>query len=156
MSRKTFTLLAMAAALYGGVVPAQQFVYPKAGQSPEQQQRDDYACHQWAVQQTGFDPTHAVGAQTAPPASQVDTGGQVAKGVLRGGLMGAGIGKIADGDAGKAATATAVLGGFRGLHQAEKQKAAAATQAKAAPAGNAQAYQRAKAACLEGRGYVVQ
>ena len=155
MTRKALILLAMAAALHGGAVPAQQFVYPKAGQSPEQQ-RDDYACHQWAVQQTGFDPTRAAMAPAPPPAAQPDTGGQVAKGVLRGGLMGAGIGKIADGDAGKAATATAVLGGFKGLHQAEKQKAAAAAQAKAAPAGNAQAYQRAKAACLEGRGYVVQ
>jgi hypothetical protein len=33
------------------------FIYPREGQSEEQQADDRYACHQWAVQQTGFDPT---------------------------------------------------------------------------------------------------
>ncbi|MGB3428902.1 MAG: hypothetical protein WBA53_12095, partial [Burkholderiaceae bacterium] len=36
---------------------AQQYVYPAKGQSPDQQKKDESACHQWAVQQTGFDPT---------------------------------------------------------------------------------------------------
>jgi len=39
----------------------QLFVYPKNGQSPEQQSKDDYDCHHWAVEQTGFDPTKAGG-----------------------------------------------------------------------------------------------
>jgi len=37
------------------------FVYPKHGQSSEQQATDRYECHSWAVQQTGFDPTQPLG-----------------------------------------------------------------------------------------------
>ena len=33
------------------------FVYPKEGQSEEQQARDRYECHRWAFEQTGFDPS---------------------------------------------------------------------------------------------------
>jgi hypothetical protein len=43
------------------------FVYPKNGQSAEQQTRDRYECHRSAVDQTGFDPTAAGGG--VPPAS---------------------------------------------------------------------------------------
>ena len=31
------------------------FFYPKLGQSAEKQKKDEYECHQWAVQQTGVD-----------------------------------------------------------------------------------------------------
>ena len=34
----------------------QQFIYPSKGQNAQQQSRDKYECHAWAVQQTGFDP----------------------------------------------------------------------------------------------------
>jgi hypothetical protein len=37
------------------------FVYPKNGQSPEQQARDEYECHHSAVEHTGYDPTVAGG-----------------------------------------------------------------------------------------------
>ena len=33
------------------------FIYPSKGQSQEQQADDRYACHSWAVSQTGYDPT---------------------------------------------------------------------------------------------------
>jgi hypothetical protein len=33
------------------------FIYPRLGQSEQQQADDRYACHRWAVDQTGFDPT---------------------------------------------------------------------------------------------------
>lgn len=42
----------------------QLFVYPKNGQSAEQQEKDRYECHRWAVDQTGFDPTVAGGGVT--------------------------------------------------------------------------------------------
>lgn len=45
---------------------AQVFAYPAAGQSAEQQARDKYECHTWAVSQVGFDPTNA---QPLPPAN---------------------------------------------------------------------------------------
>jgi len=51
-------------------VHAQQggaFVYPKAGQSEQQQSQDRYECHQWAVQQTGYDPSMAPPVASAPP-----------------------------------------------------------------------------------------
>lgn len=40
----------------------QLFVYPKRGQSEEQQATDRYECHRWASQQTGFDPTQPGGS----------------------------------------------------------------------------------------------
>jgi len=44
--------------------------YPAKGQSAEQQSRDRYECHTWAVSQSGFDPASA---QTAPAAAIADT-----------------------------------------------------------------------------------
>jgi hypothetical protein len=32
-------------------------VYPNSGQSEEQQAKDRYECHRWAVSESGFDPT---------------------------------------------------------------------------------------------------
>ena len=37
-------------------------VYPKNGQTEEQQGKDKFECHRWAAGQTGFDPTQATGA----------------------------------------------------------------------------------------------
>jgi hypothetical protein len=37
------------------------FVYPKSGQSEEQQAQDKYECHKWAQGESGFDPTVAGG-----------------------------------------------------------------------------------------------
>jgi hypothetical protein len=45
--------------------PGQLFVYPKAGQSEEQQARDRYECHRWGSDQTGFDPTQPMGNVSA-------------------------------------------------------------------------------------------
>ena len=43
----------------------QLFVYPKAGQPPEQQARDRQECQQWARGQSGFDPAAAGGGVPA-------------------------------------------------------------------------------------------
>ena len=37
--------------------PDRTYVYPRNGQSAQQQASDEYECHRWAVGQTGFDPT---------------------------------------------------------------------------------------------------
>jgi hypothetical protein len=37
------------------------FIYPKNGQSEEQQGKDKYECHSWAANQSGFDPTQPSG-----------------------------------------------------------------------------------------------
>lgn len=41
--------------------PEKLFIYPKKGQSEEQQATDRYQCHSWAEKQTGFDPSRAGG-----------------------------------------------------------------------------------------------
>lgn len=49
-----------------GAPPADNiFIYPKNGQSPDQQGRDRYECHLWAASQTGFDPS--AGGRGLPP-----------------------------------------------------------------------------------------
>ena len=37
------------------------YVYPKNGQTPEQQSADRFECYTWSKRQTGFDPTQAGG-----------------------------------------------------------------------------------------------
>jgi hypothetical protein len=58
----------------GAQQPATElFVYPKSGQSAEQQARDKFECHSWAKDQTGFDPTQPGGtaaAGRAPPVAE--------------------------------------------------------------------------------------
>lgn len=44
-------------------VPDKTFVYPRNGQSAQQQASDEYECHRWAVTQSGFDPTGAATGQ---------------------------------------------------------------------------------------------
>jgi hypothetical protein len=42
-------------------------IYPKNGQSKEQQAADQYECHSWAKSQTGFDPTQPAGSGPGDP-----------------------------------------------------------------------------------------
>ena len=42
-------------------------IYPKNGQSKEQQAADQYECHTWAKGQTGFDPTQPAGSAGGDP-----------------------------------------------------------------------------------------
>jgi uncharacterized protein DUF6515 len=41
--------------------PSDLIIYPKQGQSKDQQAADEYECHNWAKGQTGFDPTQPNG-----------------------------------------------------------------------------------------------
>jgi len=41
--------------------PQELFIYPKQGQSEQRQASDRFQCHQWAAEQTGFDPTRSGG-----------------------------------------------------------------------------------------------
>ena len=45
----------------GGQAPSELMVYPKSGQSQDQQITDRYECYRWAVSQLGYDPTSAGG-----------------------------------------------------------------------------------------------
>jgi hypothetical protein len=42
-----------------------QYVYPRQGQSPERQSADEYDCHRWAADQSGFDPAAAATGHAA-------------------------------------------------------------------------------------------
>ena len=145
----------LAACLCGGdVLGADLYIYPNKGQSPEQQSRDRYDCHLWAVQQTGFDPTRAQ-ASAPPPAPPQG-------GVFKGAARGAAVGAVGGAIAGNAGTGAAVgaatgglIGGMKQRGQAQHQQQAQANQA--AQQQNAlAAYNRALSACLSGRGYTVK
>lgn len=138
---------------------ATQYVFPAEGQTPEQQQQDEYACHQWSVQQTGYDPSRAAVAAPAAAPATTHSNGQVGRGVLGGAARGYAIGAIADGDKGDAAAAGAVFGGLRSAREArhrQELQAAQASQQSASSQGAHQQYLKARAACLEGRGYSVK
>lgn len=49
----------LAVALFEPASAQQPFAYPNAGQTEAQQGQDRYECHQWAVAQSGFDPSAA-------------------------------------------------------------------------------------------------
>ncbi|HON59761.1 MAG TPA: DUF6515 family protein [Smithella sp.] len=56
-----------------GTADSPMFIYPREGQSEEQQADDRYACHQWAVQQTGFDPTQVTSGPLPENRAQLST-----------------------------------------------------------------------------------
>ena len=154
MYRNTISMLAMTLA-FVGQAGAQQYVYPAKGQTPQQQKNDEAACYSWAVQQTGFDPAKPPPQQAAatPPTTATGTApGAGARGAMRGAV----VGEVVGGDAGAGAAAGAVAA--RG--QSRRQNAAAAGQAQqqqqAATQQQQQAFAKARAACLEGRGYTVK
>lgn len=134
---------------------AQQFVYPAKGQSPEKQKSDEAACYTWAVQQTGFDPAKPPPPQSTAKPPTTATGTTPGAGV-RGAARGAVVGEVVGGDAGAGAAAGAVAA--RG--QSRRQNAASAQQsqqqAQAATQQQQSAFAKARAACLEGRGYTVK
>jgi predicted lipid-binding transport protein (Tim44 family) len=158
MTRKA--LIACLAVLVALPAAAQDvFFYPTRGQGPEQQSRDRGECQGWAVQQTGFNP-----AAPAPPptsaAAQAPQGGLI-RGAARGALIGTVGGAIA-GETGKGAAIGAatgsLFGGMRRLdqHRAQAQEQANATSQYEAELAHQQArFDRALAACMQGRGYSV-
>ena len=139
----------------GPAVAQQMYVYPNQGQSPDQQNRDRYECHTWSVQQTGVDPTNPYMAG-APPAQEAPQGGLM-RGAARGAAVGA-VGGAIGGNAGKGAaigaTTGALIGGMRRRDQQRRQEQERRNyeQQQAQSTG---AYNRALAACLQGRGYTV-
>lgn len=153
MKMRTGWLIVMSVA-WVGQASAQQYVYPAKGQTPQQQKSDEAACYTWAVQQTGFDPAKAPPPAAAKPPTTA-TGTTPGAGV-RGAARGAVVGEVVGGDAGAGAAAGAV--GARS--QSRRQNAAAAQQGQqqqqAATQQQQAAFGKARAACLEGRGYTVK
>ena len=153
MVARHLTLITLAAAL-AWPAGAQQVVYPAKGQKPEQQKADEAACQTWAVQQSGFDPAKPPPPPAAPPPTTA-TGADRGSGA-RGAARGAVVGEVIADDAstGAAVGAAAARGQSRRQNNAAaQQQTQAATQQSQAGMAN---YQKARAACLEGRGYTVK
>jgi len=142
----------------------EQYIYPTKGQSSKQQEKDRFECYGWAKGQSGFDPMAPPRTSTPPPSRGTRS---VAGGAVRGGAVGAGVGAvggaIAGGKAGKGAKIGAATGGLLGGMGAASENARASQdyrewerrEANQYAAARGQ-YNRAFAACMEGRGYTVK
>src|SRR6201998_2696982 len=150
------TLCALLVGLLSTTASAQApqlYIYPLKQQSSEQQDRDRYECHSWAVQQTGYDPSRAnpnnptyLDPQPYQPSQR-----HVARGAARGAALGA-VGGAITGNAGTGAAAGAAMGGLAGgFRRRDERLRQADVQADRAAAGNPArpAYMRAMAACLQ-------
>jgi hypothetical protein len=186
------TLVTLAGVTLGGwasaqtAVPspsAEPFIYPSKGQTAQQEQKDKYACYDWASQQTGFDPAQELEDQQAAAArarqqsqqaqqtavQQVEsTQGQGVGGAARGAAGGAIIGAIA-GDAGRGAAIGSAVGLLAGWHrrraeeiaaanqqlQTQQQIAAQSAQQLAVSQQKLANYNLAFKTCMQGRGYTL-
>lgn len=156
------------------------FAYPRAGQKPDQQLKDENACYGSARQQTGIDPQapapagktdeqKAAEQKAAADNAKAPKGGRI-RGAAKGAAGGAAVGAVA-GDAGTGAAAGAVAGTMIG--GAKQRQANAATQKQAAAntaaaqqkedeqikqkhAADMNTFKRAFAACMDARGYSVK
>ncbi|MFO7606044.1 MAG: glycine zipper 2TM domain-containing protein [Desulfurivibrionaceae bacterium] len=178
-----FTALVVAASLSAGCAPGPSgygvvadeppppppvtiYFYPAEGQSPTRQDRDRYICYLWARDQTGFEPgtpylaPHQKVSVVADPPPGTDT----AVGAITGAIMGAAVssrGNLAEG-ALIGAAAGALLGSAsdaarqervdRLQHQYDQRSATHLANIERQAAD----YRRAMAACLEGKGYIVE
>lgn len=154
MKRMLVWMLAVSGALVCDA-NAQQYVYPAKGQTPEKQKSDEAACYTWAVQQSGFDPAKppAPAPAAAPPTTATGTApGAGARGAARGAV----VGEIVSGDA----SSGAAVGAVAARGQSRKQNAAAGQQQQqqqqAATQQQQASFSKARAACLEGKGYTVK
>ena len=147
--RSIATLLLVLLSLLVASAGAEVIVYPKAGQSPQAFEQDQFSCHQMAQQRSGFNPSGPVA--TAPPPAQ--------GGAVRGGARGAAIGAVGGaigGDAGKGAAIGAAVGAVGGRmrqNQQNRANAEAAQQAQGHQQAGMQAYDQAYAQCMASRGY---
>jgi hypothetical protein len=108
------------------------FAYPPEGRSKQQQEKDRFECHQWAVEQSKFDPVQyaanggATASSTAPLAGSLPsastssaadtrsvTKGPDGRALFGGAAQGAAIAAVAGGDVGDAAATGAGLGLIR-------------------------------------------
>jgi len=129
-------------------------IYPSNGQTPEQQAKDKYECTQWAASQSGSNP--GLPAPTTSMTAQQPRG-QVARGAARGAALGA-VGGAITGNASTGAAAGAAMGGAAGgirRRQTKREERQQQANAQAAASSGQDAYNRALATCLQGRGYTV-
>jgi hypothetical protein len=153
---RTFVLTLASCLVFASVVVATEpEVYPAKGQTGQQQERDQYECHEWATKETGVDPVALAEQKLATPAPAKQEG-------LGGAERGAGLG--AAGGAMEGDPAAGAARGFgigrmvsvvKAKRQLREQQSVESSQA-ADLQGQLDRYDRAYAACLTGRGYSVK
>ena len=133
---------------------AEPEVYPAKGQSAQQQERDQYECHEWATKETGVDPL-ALAEQklsTTPTPAHKEHGAAGSAGV--GAIRGA-----TEGDAAAGAARGFGIGRMVSVLRAKRQlreHQSADAQQTSALQDQLDKYDRAYGACLTGRGYTVK
>ncbi len=142
------------------------YFYPAQGQSPTREERDRYECYLWAVKKSGFDPSRTPLA----PHQQVEVIPEPAIGTNTavGAAGGAVIGSIMGGrhERGEGVVVGAITGAMLGAasdaarqgqaQEIQKQYDLRYARNYARAERQAHNYERAMAACLEGRGYTVR
>lgn len=166
------TALFGASATHSAFAQSTLFAYPLEGQSQEKQAFDRFECHQWSVQQAGFDPTRPpeqpqqLVASGPPP--DPNRGGAV-RGAAGGAAVGA-IGGAIAGDVGTGAAVGAGVGAIGGTVRRNRarrerdeweanqrqQQQQAQQGAEQRLAQQQQAYDRAWSACMSARNYQIQ
>lgn len=165
---------------FGGLALAQSqslgstmdmFIFPAEGQDSSQQSKDEAACYEWAVGNTGVDPfSLAKQAEADQQQAQADMQaaeqagrGAGASGAVRGAAAGALIGEIANDDASEGAAWGAAAGAVRGRRQgraaqqqAQAQAAAQAEQREGATEQQLANFKNAFSVCLEAKEYMVK
>ncbi len=149
-------------ALLPGALTAQELmIYPAKGQDAQQQEKDKFECYGFAKGQSGFDPMAPPTTTTASPQKEAPQGG-VARGAVGGAVGGALVGAVT-GNTKKGAAIGAVGGGlFGGARRSQQKQRETQNQQQWEQrevqnySQNRNNYNRAYAACLEGRGYTVR
>lgn len=144
----------------------QVYFYPKEGQPKELQSRDHYECYNWAIQQTGFDPSQS----SIPPERRVkvvpmpppghDTVAMAIAGAVLGALIAgprhAGAGALIGAGSGVVAGALSDATRQQYAQQMEEAYANSDQALDVRYEEKVRDFRRAMSACLEGRGYSVQ
>ncbi|MGA3157828.1 MAG: glycine zipper domain-containing protein [Steroidobacteraceae bacterium] len=145
----------------------QIFVYPNNGQNAEQLDRDRYECNNWAVKQSGFDPSQS----QVPPHERVQVvsmgpppGANTVAGAATGAVLGAIVSppRAAGGGALIGALAGAIIGASADAANQQRTEEVQQSydqrdlQVQARFEQRSRDYRRAISACLEGRGYTVK
>jgi len=132
-------------------------IFPNADQTADQQEQDKFACYSWAKGESGFDPM-APPTATAPPPQEGAQKGGAGKGLVRGAAVGGIVGDSSK-SAKRGAAAGAATGGMRRQDQ-KKKEAAQREQWEQEQVRiyteSRNRYNRAYAACLEGKDYTVR
>lgn len=147
------------------------YVFPTEGQDSAQQSKDEAACYEWAVGNTGTDPfalakqeqADQQQAQAQQDAAKQAGRGSGARGAVRGAAAGALIGEIANDDASEGAAWGAAAGAVRGRRmgrqaqaEAKQQASAKAEQREQATAQQLTNFKNAFSVCLEAKDYMVK